>query len=218
MSFAGPVMPIPARVLELQARFGGPSVTVGNAADAFAFGQTLDDVAQSTIVSSGTLNLGGTPTSTTTPSVSPTYGGAVVNADGTLADDVPYADLFRAAGAEHGIQPSVLAAVAKVESAFDPTAVSHAGATGLMQFMPSTAEAMGVDPLDPASAIDGAARYLSENLRRFGSLELSLAAYNAGPGAVQRHNGIPPYTETLNYVPKVMAAAGLTPTIGGSSL
>ena len=80
----------------------------------------------------------------------------------------------------------VLAAVAKTESAFDPNAVSHAGATGLMQFMPATAEEMGVDPLDPASAIDGAARYLTQNLRRFGSLELALAAYNAGPGRVAR--------------------------------
>ena len=118
------------------------------------------------------------------PRVNPVHTGRVINDDGTLADGVPYADLFRSAGAAHGIQPSVLAAVAKTESAFDPNAVSHAGAQGLMQFMPGTAAEMGVDPYDPASAIDGAARYLSQNLRRFGSLELALAAYNAGPQAV----------------------------------
>lgn len=205
MNFAMPPMPIPQRVLELEARFGVPGLRIGNAADAFVFGQTL----QSAGASADSASRSGLTTHVS-GSVNPGLAGSVVDPDGTLADDVPYADLFRAAGAAHGIQPSVLAAVAKIESAFDPNAVSHAGAQGLMQFMPATAADMGVDPFDPASAIDGAARYLSQNLRRFGSLELALAAYNAGPGAVQQHGGIPPFAETQAYVPKVLAAAGLS--------
>ena len=120
---------------------------------------------------------------------------------------VPYADLFTAAGARHGVDPALLAAVAKVESGFDSSAVSSAGATGLMQFMPATARGLGVDPADPASSIDGAARYLRQLTDRFGSTDLALAAYNAGPGAVARAGGIPPYGETQSYVRKVTSAA-----------
>ena len=120
---------------------------------------------------------------------------------------VPYADLFTAAGARHGVDPALLAAVAKVESGFDSAAVSPAGATGLMQFMPATAAGLGVDPSDPASAVDGAARYLRQLTDRFGSTDLALAAYNAGPGAVARSGGIPPYPETQSYVRKVTSAA-----------
>jgi cell wall-associated NlpC family hydrolase len=116
----------------------------------------------------------------------------------------PYAALFNAAGARHGIDPRVLSAVAKVESGYNPQAVSSAGARGLMQFMPATAAGMGIDPLDPAQAIDGAARYLATQQRDFGSLELALAAYNAGPGAVRRFGGVPPYAQTQAYVQKVM--------------
>jgi soluble lytic murein transglycosylase-like protein len=119
---------------------------------------------------------------------------------------VPYADLFTAAGARHGVQPALLAAVAQVESGFDPAAVSPAGATGLMQFMPATAAGLGVDPANPASAVDGAARYLRQLTDRFGSTELALAAYNAGPGTVARSGGIPPYPETRSYVGKVTSA------------
>ncbi|MEZ5245777.1 MAG: lytic transglycosylase domain-containing protein [Acidimicrobiales bacterium] len=212
MSFSMPAMPIPERVLELEARFGVSGLRLGNSADAYMFGETLQSVSTAT----GSTTGAGLAT-TSTPSINPGYVGSVVDPDGTLASDVPFADLFRAAGAAHGIQPSVLAAVAKTESAFDPNAVSPAGAQGLMQFMPATAADMGVDSFDPASAIDGAARYLSQNLRRFGSLELALAAYNAGPGAVQRHGGIPPFAETQAYVPRVLAAAGLTPSSQGSN-
>ncbi|MGY1854872.1 NlpC/P60 family protein [Modestobacter sp. SYSU DS0290] len=120
---------------------------------------------------------------------------------------VPYADLFRAAGSRHGVDPAVLAAMAKTESNFSTTAVSPAGAQGLMQFMPATARGLGVDPGDPASAIDGAARYLASLTEQFGSTELALAAYNAGPGAVQRSGGVPPYGETRSYVQKVTSAA-----------
>ena len=128
-------------------------------------------------------------------------------APGAALSGVPYADLFTRAGARHGVDPALLAAVASKESGFDSRAVSPVGAQGLMQFMPATARELGVDPLDPASAVDGAARYLSDLGRRFGSPSLALAAYNAGPGAVSRHGGIPPYPETQNYVRAVLAQA-----------
>jgi cell wall-associated NlpC family hydrolase len=116
---------------------------------------------------------------------------------------VPYANLFTTAGARYGVDPSLLAAVADQESSFNPAAVSPAGAQGLMQFTPATAKGLGIDPFDPASAVDGAARYLSRLTQQFGSTDLALAAYNAGPGAVSRYGGIPPYTETQNYVSAV---------------
>jgi hypothetical protein len=124
---------------------------------------------------------------------------------------VPYADLFTRAGAEHGVSPKLLAAVAKVESGYDPDAVSPAGARGLMQIMPATARGLGVDPMNPAEAVDGAARLLAEHLETFDSVPLALAAYNAGAGAVRKYGGIPPFAETQAYVPKVrkaMAAFG----------
>jgi len=120
---------------------------------------------------------------------------------------VPYGSLFTQAGARYGVDPAVLAGMAKTESNFDSGAVSSAGARGLMQFMPSTAAGLGVDTSDAASSIDGAARYLSSLTQQFGSTSLALAAYNAGPGTVQRYGGIPPYGETASYVQKVTSAA-----------
>jgi hypothetical protein len=129
---------------------------------------------------------------------------ALQSASGSLGS-TPYASLFTAAGAKYGISPALLAAVAKTESGYNPSAVSPAGARGLMQIMPGTAKGLGVDPLNPAEAVDGAARLLKRNLKDFGSLSLALAAYNAGGGAVRKYGGIPPYTETQNYVKKVQA-------------
>jgi hypothetical protein len=120
---------------------------------------------------------------------------------------VPYADLFTRAGSRHGVDPALLAAVASQESGFDSGAVSPAGAQGLMQFMPATARGLGVNPLDPASAVNGAAKYLSDLTAQFGSTSLALAAYNAGPGTVSDHGGIPPYPETQNYVRAVLSKA-----------
>jgi peptidoglycan DL-endopeptidase CwlO len=131
---------------------------------------------------------------------------ARATAGGTVAG-VPYADLFNAAGAKYGVSPKLLAAVAKVESGYNPQAVSKAGARGLMQIMPGTAAGLGVtNAFDPAQAVDGAAKLLSRNLKEFGSLDLAVAAYNAGGGAVKKYGGIPPYAETQAYVPKVKAA------------
>lgn len=120
-----------------------------------------------------------------------------------------FAHLFASAGAEHGVSPQLLAAVAKQESGFNPHAVSHAGAQGLMQLMPATAQGLGVtDSFNPTQAVDGAARLLRTLHDRFGSTELALAAYNAGPGAVMRYGGIPPYAETQNYVRSITAMLG----------
>ncbi|MPQ99497.1 transglycosylase SLT domain-containing protein [Modestobacter sp. I12A-02628] len=146
----------------------------------------------------------------TAQAAAPTSATAAATAAGPLRG-VPYADLFTKAATAHGISPALLAAVAKTESNFDTSAVSPAGAQGLMQFMPATARGLGVDPRDPASAIDGAARYLRQLTDQFGSTDLALAAYNAGPGTVSRHGGIPPYPETQAYVTKVKTtAAGLS--------
>ncbi len=148
-----------------------------------------------------TSPLARTSSTTTLPATALPATGATVPA-GT-----PFADLFHRAGATHGVDPALLAAVARQESGFDPGAVSPAGAQGLMQLMPGTARGLGVaDPFDPAQAVDGAARLLDDLLTRFGSAELALAAYNAGPGAVLRYDGIPPYPETRAYVQSVMTS------------
>jgi soluble lytic murein transglycosylase-like protein len=124
---------------------------------------------------------------------------------------VPYADIFIKAGNKYGVSPKLLAAVAEVESGYDPKAVSGVGAQGLMQLMPSTAKGLGVhNAFDPEQAIMGGAKLLAHNLQEFKSVPLALAAYNAGGGAVHRYGGIPPFAETQAYVPKVQKAlAGL---------
>jgi cell wall-associated NlpC family hydrolase len=116
----------------------------------------------------------------------------------------PYASLFVAAGRKHGVDPALLSAVAKAESGYKADAVSRAGAQGLMQLMPSTARGLGVNPKDPAEAVDGAARLLAGYLRDYkGNTDLVLAAYNAGPGAVRKYGGVPPFNETRTYVERV---------------
>ncbi len=131
---------------------------------------------------------------------------ASLQGTGSLAG-VPYGDLFVRAGNRYGVSPKLLAAVAKVESGYNPNAVSPAGAQGLMQIMPSTAKGLGVrNSFDPEQAVNGAAKLLARNLREFKSVPLALAAYNAGGGAVHRYGGIPPYAETQAYVPKVQKA------------
>jgi cell wall-associated NlpC family hydrolase len=117
---------------------------------------------------------------------------------------VPYANLFTSAGAKYGVSPALLAAVAKNESSFSPVAHSNAGAIGLMQFMPGTAAGLGINPLDPAQAVDGAARMLLGLYRQFGSWNLALAAYNAGAGNVRK--GVIP-GETSRYVNAVLSTA-----------
>ena len=145
-----------------------------------------------------------TPATGSLAAVSPTVAGA-----SALPAGVPYGAEITAAAKKHGIDPALLAGLVRQESNFNPTAGSSAGARGLTQLMPATAAGLGVtDVTDPVQALDGGAKYLKQQLDRFGGdVTLALAAYNAGPGAVQQHGGVPPYAETQSYVKKVQAFA-----------
>lgn len=117
--------------------------------------------------------------------------------------------LIERVAAKHGVDPSLVKAVVKAESGFNPNAVSPTGAQGLMQLMPSTARALGVgDAFDPEQNVEGGVKYLRQQIDRFGDVRLALAAYNAGPGAVARYHGVPPYRETRNYVNRVLSLQG----------
>jgi soluble lytic murein transglycosylase len=125
---------------------------------------------------------------------------------GRLQDMNRYDDIIVEAERRHGVAAPLIKAMVRAESAFDPRAVSHKGALGLMQIMPKNLKRLKVrDPYNPWDNIMGGTRYFKEMLERFnGQLPLALAAYNAGPHTVEQYRGIPPYDETQNYVRKVM--------------
>lgn len=118
--------------------------------------------------------------------------------------DGPYLDLARNAASRHGVPGDLFLRLVQQESGWNPQAVSHKGAIGLAQLLPGTARDLGVDPRDPQANLEGGARYLRMQFDAFGSWQLALAAYNAGPGAVIRHGGVPPYAETQTYVVAVL--------------
>jgi soluble lytic murein transglycosylase-like protein len=115
-----------------------------------------------------------------------------------------YLEVAKAAARKHGVPEDLFLRLVQQESGWNPVAVSSKGATGLAQLMPGTANKLGVDIDDPEQNLDGGARYLRMMFDKFGTWKLALAAYNAGPGAVEQHDGIPPYAETENYVKAIL--------------
>jgi len=134
--------------------------------------------------------------------VTPTKWGSGKSFSGVYsgAYDGQYLVMAKSAAARHGVPEHLFLRLVQQESGWKPTALSHKGAIGLAQLMPMTARKLRVDPHDPAQNLDGGARYLAQQYRAFGSGRLALAAYNAGPGAVKKYGGVPPYKETQNYV------------------
>jgi soluble lytic murein transglycosylase-like protein len=181
------VTSIGARVEEIQARVASLN---GTPAPATSFASTLAAAQQAPGQQTSSVSV--SAASGTTP-------GATTNFESEI----------NAAATSNGIDPALLKGLVQQESGFDPNARSGAGAVGLTQLMPGTAAALGVtDPTDPVQSLQAGARYLREQLDRFGGDErLALAAYNAGPGAVAKYGGVPPYAETQGYVNKVLANA-----------
>jgi cell wall-associated NlpC family hydrolase len=176
-----------ARVSAIQAQLAAlapapPPATTTTAASAQSFGSVLDG------------------------QIATTGAGLGTGATASLGTPSPYDAMITQAANEAGVPPALVKAVAKAESGFDPKSTSGAGAEGLMQLMPDTARGLGVtDPYDPLQSLQGGAKYLRQMLDRFGGdYEKAIAAYNAGPNAVARYGGIPPYAETQAYVPRVM--------------
>lgn len=117
-----------------------------------------------------------------------------------------YLNAAKSAARKHGIPENLFLRLVQQESGFNPNARSHKGAIGLAQLMPGTARTLRVDPHDPKQNLEGGARYLRQMYKKFGNWRLALAAYNAGPGAVEKYNGVPPYRETKNYVRKILGS------------
>jgi len=219
------VQDVVSRVEQLQQLFGAAATPGGNGGADFASqlisasasaGSTAAMGTTGTAASGATASLlglaptaaaGATPSGTTGSLAGPTAA-APSGTTGSLAG-VPYGDEITAAARRNGVDPALLAGLVRQESNFNAAAVSPAGARGLTQLMPATAAGLGVaNPSDPVQALEGGARYLRRQLDAFGGdVTKALAAYNAGPGAVQRYGGVPPYAETQAYVQKVQAFA-----------
>ena len=187
------VQDIGARVAQIQQQLAALTSGQADASSTTSFASQLA-AAQSAA--------GVTPTATTAATAGTTN--TTLNA-GTPSQ---YDAQITAAATKYGIDPALLKGLIRQESNFNASARSGAGAQGLTQLMPGTAATLGVDPSDPAQAIDGGANYLKQQLDRFGGdPSKALAAYNAGPGAVAKYGGVPPYAETQNYVKNVLGYA-----------
>ena len=204
-----------ARIAELQALVARAHGTPAVASAATA--ATTGGASFSTLLA----NAGGTPVATAAVAA-PAPVGATVGLGGP---PTPYDGLILAAAQRYGLDPALLKGLIRAESNFNPTATSPAGAVGLTQLMPGTAAALDVtDRIDPAQSIDGGARYLRQQLDAFGGdVAKALAAYNAGPGAVRRYGGVPPYAETQAYVQRVQAyanayRAGASPAVPSAAM
>jgi hypothetical protein len=128
---------------------------------------------------------------------------------GSVLQQTPYGEIISSMSEAHGVDPLLVRALIQVESNYQPRARSRKGAIGLMQLMPSTVKVYNVrNPFDPRANIEAGIKHLKTLIDRFG-VELALAAYNAGEGAVEKFNGVPPYRETRNYVSRILALAGL---------
>jgi soluble lytic murein transglycosylase-like protein len=189
-----------ARVAELQQLMGASAPAQVSTSSAFA------------------SQLATATAATTAPAATTASAGLMSVGASELPADVPFGAEITAAAKKHGIDPALLAGLVKQESGFNPNAGSPAGARGLAQLMPGTAAGLGVtDVLDPVQSLDGGAKYLRQQLDAFGGdVTRALAAYNAGPGAVQRYGGVPPYAETQNYVRIVQANAAHYRAAGGA--
>ena len=154
-----------------------------------------------------------------TGSASVGYGGASGDGESAVPSFVParFHDAIVRAAQRWNVGAALLSAQIYAESNFNPFAQSPAGAQGIAQFMPGTAESMGLEnPFDPEQAIDAQAHLMRDLLRRFGSVPLALAAYNAGAGAVEQYGGIPPYAETRAYVARILGLLGGAGDLGGA--
>lgn len=139
--------------------------------------------------------------------VSPTSAAdaAAAAAAAPVPADSAYLDVIREAAGKYGVDPKLVSAVAEIESGFSQDAISATGAVGVMQLMPETAESLGVNPYDAKQNIDGGTQYLRQMLDSFnGDVRKAVAAYNAGPEAVREYGGVPPYSETQQYVSSVL--------------
>lgn len=211
---------VTARIASIQARidaFAGPSARAGvpvigatSTSSASPAGSPLSVLAPDAGAGAGAAGSslplpGAQRAGQLPPGDGPTSASAASLASRLPEQGRPLAEAIDRAARDAGIEPALLAAVVRHESNFDQSVVSHAGAIGLAQLMPGTADWLGVDPHDPHQNLAGGARYLREQLDRFGSVELALAAYNAGPNRVSQAGGIPRIAETQAYVPRVVA-------------
>jgi hypothetical protein len=183
--------------IQAQTDTAAPTLT-GNSLTSYLFGQRVGASAPGG-TSGGSYGAASGTSSATGRTVAPAGW-----ADGLPAAGRPYAGAIDAAATKAGIDPRLLAAITQAESGFNPNALSGAGAIGLTQLMPGTAAGLGVDPTDPAANLDGGACYISGQLDSFGRVDLAVAAYNAGPGAVRQAGGVPDYPETQAYVRRVL--------------